>query len=357
MFFSKLANKYKYKVCNVFVPIFIIVAASGICSCKGKKARKQTESSFYYWKSIFKLSGFEKNYLDTLQIKTIYVKFFDVDWDETTKQPVPKAKIIFADTSYKKFNIIPVIFITNECIKKMDPSQVLHFADNITTLLKKTDSANDITNTKEIQIDCDWTISTKDIYFTLLKRIKQSVSATVSVTIRLHQIKFIAKTGVPPVDKGLLMCYNMGNLKNPATNNSIIENEELKKYTATLSSYPLPLDVALPLFEWKVLFRNNIYEGLIENLPDSALSNASSVSKKANQYTFLRDTTLSSYSFQKNDLLRNEKSDYTEILAVVDEIKNRIKNPNLRVVLYHLDSVILKKYSLHELEAIFNSMR
>jgi hypothetical protein len=269
---------------------------------------------------------------------------------------LPKAKIIFADTSYKKYNIIPTVFITNECIQKTDSSGILYLADNITALIKNTGSANNITTVKEIQIDCDWTATTKGNYFTLLNRIKQSVNTTISATIRLHQVKFIAKTGVPPVDKGLLMCYNMGNLKNPATENSIIETEELKKYTSTLSLYPLPLDVALPLFDWKVLFRNNVYKGLIENLPDSVLSNTA-VSKKTNRYTLLKDTVLSGYSLQKDDVLRNEQSSYAEILSTAGEVNKRLKNSAPHIVLYHLDSVILKKYSLYELETIFNSMR
>jgi hypothetical protein len=355
MFFTTTADKYKYKVYNVFVSILIITSAVGIGSCKYKRTARQTVPAFYYWKSVFKLSGFEKKYLDSLGIKTIYIKFFDVGWEEASKQPQPKAKIIFADTSYKKYNIIPTVFITNECIQKTDSSGILYLADNIIALIKNTDSANNITAVKEIQIDCDWTAATKDNYFALLKRIKQSVNTSISATIRLHQVKFITKAGVPPVDKGLLMCYNMGNLKNPATQNSIIETEELKKYTSTLSLYPLPLDIALPLFGWKVLFRNNVYKGLIENLPDSILSNTV-VSKKTNRYTLLKDTALSGYSLQKGDILRNEQSTYTEILSTAGEVNSHLKNSAPHVVLYHLDSVILKKHSLHELENIFNSM-
>ena len=141
----------------------------------------------------------------------------------------------------------------------------------------------------------------------------------ISATIRLHQIKFLAKTGVPPVSKGLLMCYNMGNLKNPATKNSIIETEELKKYIDNLAAYPLPLDVALPLFNWKVLFRNNTYAGLIQNLPDSLLTNPF-ISKAGNRYLFLKDSLLAGYPFKKGDVLRNEQSEYSEIISTAGAI-------------------------------------
>jgi len=152
------------------------------------------------------------------------------------------------------------------------------------------------------------------------------------------------------------MCYNMGNLKALATKNSIIETEELKKYVDNLAIYPLPLDVALPLFNWKVLFRNNTYNGLIENLPDSLLSNILFI-KKENQYKLLKDTVLASYALQKGDILRNEQSSYNEIISTAAVINKKLKNTSIRVSLYHLDSLLLNKYSTNELETIYNSLR
>ena len=161
---------------------------------------------------------------------------------------------------------------------------------------------------------------------------------------------------MPPVDRGLLMCYNMGNLKDPATLNSILETNELKKYTGSLSTYPLPLDIALPLFEWKVLFRNNIYKGLIQTLPDSLLT-SSFTKKEKNRITILKDTLLAGYDLKKNDVLRNEKSDYPEIISTAEEINKLLLNNTLTVSLFHLDSLTLSKYSTYELENIYSSFR
>jgi hypothetical protein len=209
----------------------------------------------------------------------------------------------------------------------------------------------------ELQFDCDWTASTSAKYFLLLSNIKKiQPGILLSATIRLHQIKYSGKTGIPPVDRGLLMCYNMGNLKNPATKNSIIETAELQKYTGTLASYALPLDIGLPLFSWQVLFRNNSYKGLIENLPDSILQ-SDLFEKNGNRYRLLRDSVIYGYALQKDDVLRDEQSEYKEILHTAAVVSSSIKNTPCRVSLYHLDSVILKKYSLHELETVYNSLR
>ena len=357
MFFKLSTNKYKYKVCNPIVKLVLPALVYFIFSCNDKKTARTVEPSFYYWKSVFKLTNFEKQRLDSLNVKTIYIKFFDVDWDNATQQPLPVAKISFADTRYKSYNIIPTIFITNQCIQKIDTAQINSLAEKIMQLTKQVIFNNNFKEVPEVQFDCDWTATTKEKYFLLLNSFKKlKPNALISATIRLHQIKFISKTGVPPVNKGLLMCYNMGNLKNPATKNSIIETEELKKYIDNLAAYPLPLDVALPLFNWKVLFRNNTYTGLIENLPDSVLTGPL-ISKNGNRYLFLKDSLLSGYSFKKGDELRNEQSDYNEIISSAAAINQKLKNTTLRVSLYHLDSLILSKYSLHELETIYNSLR
>lgn len=327
------------------------------------------EPSFYYWKSVLKLSAVEKKRLHDLRIKTLYVKFFDVAWDAAHNAAVPIATLQTSENQLPKgIAVIPVVFITNECIQKIDSVAAGNLAANIYVLIKSIYQArhfnynSDSSGISEIQIDCDWTASTRNKYFTLLKNLSSYVHndsigqhCNISCTIRLHQVKYFSSTGVPPVNKGLLMCYNMGNLKNPATQNSILETDELKKYLGNLSSYPLPLDVAFPLFEWKVLFRNNIYTGLIENLPDTFF-NDSFARQTSNRFEITKDTSLQGYTFKEGDIIRIEKSNYKDILSAAYEINQRLKNTTLRVSLYHLDSLILNKYSLNEMETIYNSM-
>ena len=104
--------------------------------------------------------------------------------------------------------------------------EIEKLADNI---LKKIHELNRKTPV-EVQFDCDWTQITKNNFFYFLsyfkKQLANRISMTtpdplrdlqtepvVSATIRLHQLKFPEKTGVPPVDKGMLMFYNTGNLR------------------------------------------------------------------------------------------------------------------------------------------------
>ncbi|MEO6540856.1 MAG: hypothetical protein ABIN74_07710 [Ferruginibacter sp.] len=337
-----------------FLIMVLLISQS---SCREKREPRNIERSFYYWRTVLDLTDFEKQQLDSLHVKTIYLKFFDVDWDEAAKAPVPVAKLQAANNKFAHgFRVIPTVFITNTCIQKIDPSQTRSLAEKIMQLLKSQVREIAFDTIPEVQIDCDWTASTREKYFDILKNIKRlKPNATLSATIRLHQIKYIAKTGIPPVDRGLLMCYNMGNLKDPATKNSILETAELKKYISNLSAYPLPLDVAFPLFDWKVLYRNNFYTGLIQNLPAAVFNNSFS-KQTGNRYSILKDTLLGGYDLRKGDMIRDEQSDINEVLAAAGEIGKHLKNTPLRVSLYHLDSVILSKYTTHELETLYNSL-
>ena len=75
-----------------------------------------------------------------------------------------------------------------------------------------------------------------------------------------------------------------------------------------------------------------------------------------NRYRILKDTLLQGYNLRKGDMIRNEQSDIKEVLAAAKEVSKQLKNTQLRVSLYHLDSVILSKYTTHELESIYNSL-
>lgn len=352
-----LIKNTRYFIKNILVVVLFFIANCSLISCRERHPHRNIERSFYYWKSIFKLTDYEKKRLDSLQVKTIYLKIFDVDWNKEMNQPIPKAQIRIIDSSYLQINkikIIPVIFITNECIQKLEATQVDKLAGKIEMLVKNIQLNSFLgQQINELQIDCDWSEATKEKYFYLLTTLKKFGFANLSATIRLHQIKFVATTGVPPVNKGLLMCYNMGNLKDLTTKNSIIESEELKKYTSNLGAYPLPLDVGFPLFDWYVLVRKNKYSGLVKSID----TNNPLLSKIGpNQFIFLKDTVINAIEFKKNDLLRKEISSNNEVLSAATFISSKLKNTTLSVVLFHLDSVTLKKHSTYELENIYNSM-
>ena len=89
--------------------LFIIVAFLQI-SCN-KQSNRTVNKAFYFWRSVFELTSDERNYLNHAQIKKIYLKYFDIDWDESLSKPVIVAPIQIVDTIPDSIGIVPTVFV------------------------------------------------------------------------------------------------------------------------------------------------------------------------------------------------------------------------------------------------------
>jgi hypothetical protein len=210
--------------------IFSLFALVLFFFCSGcHHSKKQTHRGFYYWKTDFRLTADEEQRIVALQIQKLYVRFFDINLN-ASNEAVPVAKIIFNSAVPANVEIVPVIFITNNTLKQISPDKILALATDMVDLAGKIATANNI-NYKEIQFDCDWSLQTKEKFFNLLRYAKNRMTnQKISCTIRLHQVKYYRKTGLPPVDRGMLMFYNMGEIADTASN-SIFNEADAAKYT------------------------------------------------------------------------------------------------------------------------------
>ncbi len=344
--------------------LLCILAAVFFFGCR--KQSRSVSTSFYHWKTDFHLTDFEKNYCNQLKINKLYVRLFDVDWDEASHFPMP---IAIVDTLEKTdWEIIPTIFITNKTFTQLADNQIDTLVKLIfDKILLKTKSVVTASRAwqeggkfNEIQIDCDWTATTSDRFFSFLKKFKTVSNKKISATIRLHQVKFKEKTGVPPVDAGVLMAYNMGNLDDVKTQNSILDIEILKSYVSKLKDYPLKLDVALPIFSWGVVLRDGEVVKLINNLTKNELQQTPQYfeyfkEKKDNHFEVLKNTYLKGFYLYKDDEIRIENTDSKQVDILekaADIISQNINNQQLTIIFYHLDSVTLQRIRYEELENI-----
>jgi hypothetical protein len=234
--------------------------------------RLKKQISFYYWKTTFQLGSTEQTVLRENDVKTIYTRYFDIDYLPGDSFPTTISPIIF-DSSKHDFEIIPVIYIKNRIFQRLDSLEISGLAVMINKLVKEINHSKNLT-VNEIQFDCDWTDSSRDKYFFLLKNYRALTQQTISATIRLHQVKYAARTGIPPVDYGVLMYYNMGEI-GAGTTNSIYEKPIASKYIVSLKSYPLALDVALPIFSWAQQIREGKVIHLLNKMNFSHFENDS----------------------------------------------------------------------------------
>lgn len=327
---------------------------------------KVISKAFYYWKSTFKLSSFEKQALLNHKIDKLYVKFFDVDWDGVSKQAIPKAVISFAESP--PVSIVPTVFITNRSLENLTWGGIDELGENIATKISQICHAQRQNfGVDEVQIDCDWSLTTKSKYFKLLLVLKTKLTQSglspkpiaLSATIRLHQIKFYRTTGVPPIAKGMLMYYNMGNWKTPNAPNSILDLDVAHRYADYISDYPLPLDVVLPIFRWGIVYRNGKFISFINHLTTKELENTVFLKKSQypHQYVALKNTHTWGIAIRQGDILRIEECHPEDLIISSRLLAEEIQNSEVTFAFYHLDSLNLSFYEKQSLFQVFRAFR
>ena len=165
-----------------------------------------------------------------------------------------------------------------------------------------------------------------------------------SATIRLHQVKYFEKTGVPNVDEGVLMYYNMGIISADSLN-SIYDREVALKYINTLNRYPLKLNIALPVYSWLVHTRNKRPINLISRIRTEQLDTISNFKKiDNNRYLVLEPTSRFGTYFKKNDLLKIEHTTAEQVQEMISDLsKNMNEKPN-DIIFYDFDKTNTNNY-------------
>jgi hypothetical protein len=350
-----MGRKVKYFYRNgLFVFAGSLVFIFVLSACKKETLPSQ---SFYYWRTVFRLNPYEREILTGNAVDRLYIRFFDVI--SGSGVPVPESTILFKDSIPADIQIIPVVFIVNDVLTDLPSDSIGILAKRIYRRIRSIGSTCPDNGMPEIQLDCDWTASTREKYFHLLQIIMEDCrkdSKQLSVTLRLHQMKYRVRSGIPPVDKAVLMCYNMGNMTEHGNKNSIIDAAEVRRYLAGSGLYPLPIDIALPLFNWGVRFRNGQYRGLINGLnsADMRETHFSEIMPRlyrADSAVFLRGRHIA-----KGEHIRVEEASPKEIAGVLNVLASELQQPKY-IIWYHLDSLLLQKYSHNELQNLTRLFR
>jgi hypothetical protein len=281
----------------------------------------------------------------------LYLHVFDVDAPDG-KQLIPLAALTnFTATDFRK--IIPVIYLTQKGLNTLRESDIDTISKRI---IMKAESVTGQTRQKwhELQIDCDWTESNNRKYFALLRSIKKELSSVaLSATIRLHQIKYREKTGVPPVDRGMLMFYNAGDIKILNTDNSIYSSANVMPYLDRIDIYPLPLDYALPAFSWGLLYRlGRIQQILDANQLSLALKSGMVTKLHAQLYAINSSGFIDGVYFFKGDQIKIEEIDAKVCEEAAVQLASYVKNNNFTLCLFQLGSPTLSKFNDAEIKKI-----
>ena len=293
--------------------------------------------SFYFWRTEFNLSPKEAQVLKDNNVTQLYVRYFDVALQNNMPYPV---KPIAFRSKPNVSKIIPTIFIKNEVFLNQS-TNVEQLSSNLLKLIHQINSVHQISNS-EIQIDCDWSLDSRDKYMQFLTVLKKKYGKTVSTTIRLHQIKYFKKTKVPPVDYGVLMLYNIGKV-NAEGKNAIYDKEIALQYLPYLKNYPLQLKTALPIFSWLVQTRNGQVVQIISKKSIHDYQNKITFESDSKKHVVQESGIAFGDFYKKGDVLFEESISVNDLDDMKSLMHKYSKHPQTEFIYYDLDEKNLTK--------------
>ncbi|WP_118952881.1 hypothetical protein [Taibaiella helva] len=333
------------------IPGFLLFLALAGCT---QPKKKEIAPAFYFWKTNFRTGAYEQQLIRATGVRTLYLRLFDVSWDERRQQAIPLGILQSDSIRDTTLQYIPVIYLTQSCLTRLKEEDLPGLAARIDTLAGQLCSRYGIAPA-ELQLDCDWTRSSANLYFSLLQQLKQRPffkDRLLSCTIRLHQVKYVSASGLPPVDKGLLMVYNMGNLTRYGGHNSILDPEETRQYLKRLALYPLPLDVALPTYHWAVLFEQEQFKGILYNLSKEQFGRDELKPVKGNLYRIGKTGIKGGYRLKAGQEIRFEQPCTEDLEDMAAYIGSRIRDSSFRLAFFHLDSTAMQPFQAKDLNDI-----
>lgn len=330
-----------FKNTNPYFLSIIVLVTSFLCfslSCRQKeKASKQI--SFYYWKTTYAPSPFELKYLEDQKVNRIYLHCFDIVAEN--ELPLPQGVLIWKQKPLSSIEYIPVVFIENKVFIESSTAGLDSLCDKMLHLCKQIFSDQDL-KVNEIQIDCDWTASSKENYFHFLQRVKKN-GLIVSNTLRLYQYKYRKESGIAPTDFATLMCYNMGSMKDAKAGNSILNQNDLQAYLKGQPLYPVPMNVALPIFNWTLLYKGHHFEGILYKIPQTENGNW----KKVNDGVYVCSRDYFDISceriFYAGEQIRVENISPQQLSDAKKTIHQYVDNTKNEIIYFDLDSAKLQR--------------
>lgn len=328
-----------------------------ILSCQEQK--QEQIRAVYFWRSADKvLSKAEKEFLVAQDVKRIYVKAFEVDFDKNkVVSPISKNRLAVGQLG-QNVEIVPTIFIRHEVFKNRNNDAIDSLANQVFRYLCNMDfgfenlGSTSKNATREIQLDCDWTSTTKDAFFQFVRTFRTISGAKLSCTLRLYPYKYPQNMGVPPVDRVMLMCYNLLEPLNSPQKNTILDIDELKSYINKQNTYPLPIDLALPLYSWIQIYQYGKFSGLSYDL-DILQTQAV---RKINDlwYEVLEDTYLGEQFIRAGDRLKVEIIDKQTVESAIAVLLKHFDWKHSTISFFHLDEYQLKSFEADEIAHFYS---
>jgi hypothetical protein len=166
---------------------------------------------------------------------------------------------------------------------------------------------------------------------------------------------------VPPVERGMLMFYNTGDIENPEAGNSIFSIADAEKYlVGAPKNYPLPLDLALPVFFWALVYRDGELWKIIPEMPENELADTvrfknihhSSPMFRGRLFIIRKGTFVAGHYLRPDDLLRVEAISPDLLREAAGLVAQADLANDATVAFFHLDTAIVRRYPVQLLDSV-----
>jgi len=332
----KLINWQFYKLENLTIfalmkkYLYLLLVLLGACSYEDTPP----EQALYCWKTQVQFSAEEADFVKNNRIERLYIRYCDVGLRDNA--PVPIAPVDIDTLSVQGKTVIPVVYLKNEIfnseLTEGNSTYISTLAHKLGDYIEQINRYYRL-RVSEVQFDCDWSLSTKQAYFSMLEAFKKEFPYQLSATIRLHQVKYREETGVPPVDYGVLMYYNMGRISATGAN-SIYDRSTALRYLGKLREYPLPLDIALPMFAWGVHSADGQVLNLVGGLTHAEAQAISTLVRidASDIYKVAEQTYYKGRVWQAGDLIKIEEVSDAQRKEMLADLREYSSEPIRRVI-------------------------
>ena len=318
-------EKKTFAISALLLASLLVVMLAG---CRREEHTAQPQRSVYCWQTTFAPDDSTvAAFIRREHITHIYLRYFDVVLTNGT--PMPNASVNVTGRVPKGVTVVPVVYITNDCMKAIgqNHTEATDLANKILRRVGQMTSTLQLGPVSELQIDCDWTITTRRTYFdflSVLRDLAHEQHLQLSTTIRFHQLT----QPVPPADRGVLMAYNTGDVRDISNRYPILNIADVRPYLRYLSTYQLPLSTAYPIFSWRVLFRGGHFVGILHSDDD--------------------------YPILPGDKIITRDTDLRHILEAHQTISELRPDAHDEIILYDLQTNNIKRFQASDYEKIYH---
>ena len=150
------------------------------------------------------------------------------------------------------------------------------------------------------------------------------------------------------------MLYNTGDIDDWDEENSILSIEDLRRYIAGAPKhYPLPLDVALPIFSWGLVYRSGDFWKILTGLQAAELRQDNKFRPiSANRFEVLERTLRCGLYLLPGDQVRLESISPASLLEAAGLTRQIDLADDATMAFFNLDTLSLRRFPVGTLQKI-----